>query len=72
MMCSTMSPRSSLPDSPVLRPVRAGQEITVAVEGGFARRLATGDGLMVELPDRDLFLPVDAVIAALRVLGRAP
>jgi hypothetical protein len=56
----------------VLRPVRAGQEITVAVEGGFARRAATGDGLLVELPDRDVFLPVDAVIEALRVLGRAP
>jgi hypothetical protein len=56
----------------VLRPVRAGQEITVAVEGGFARRCATGDGLLVELPDRDLFLPVESVVEALRVLGRTP
>jgi len=52
--------------------VRNGDEITVAVEGGFARRRAPGDGVVVELPDRDLFLPVDAVVEALRVLGRAP
>jgi hypothetical protein len=58
--------------TPPLRPVHAGEEISVAVEGGFARRRAPGDGLIVELPDRDLFLPVDAVLEALRVLGRAP
>ena len=60
------------PPTPVLRPVRAGDEITVPVEGGFARRRASGDGLIVELPDRDVFLPVDAVLEALRILGRAP
>jgi hypothetical protein len=52
--------------------VRAGDEITVAVEGGFARRRAPADGIVVQLPDRDVFLPVDTVLEALRLIGRTP
>lgn len=55
---------------PLIRPVRAGDEIVVAVEGGFVRRAAQVDGLVVETPERDVFLPVDTVLDALRVLGR--
>jgi hypothetical protein len=57
---------------PVLRPVRAGEEIVVAVEGGFVRRAAPADGVVVEIADRDVFLPVDEVLAALSALGRTP
>ena len=60
-----------MPSAPPLRAVRAGDEITVAVDGGFARRRAPTDGIVVQLPDRDVFLPVDAVLEALRLLGRA-
>ena len=55
-----------------LRAVRAGDEISVAVEGGFVRRRAPGDGVVIELDDRDLYLPVEALVDALRALGFDP
>jgi hypothetical protein len=63
-------PRRPAPTaSPVLRAVRAGDEISIPVEGGFARRAAPSDGLVIELADRDVFVPVDALLEALRLLG---
>jgi hypothetical protein len=59
-----------MPPPPQLKPVRAGDEISVQVEGGFARRHAPSDGVLVALPDRDVFLPVDDLVAVLRALGR--
>ena len=61
-----------LPPEPTIRAVRAGDEITVAVEGGFARRHAPSDGVLVMLPDRDLFLPAALLVEALRGLGQLP
>jgi hypothetical protein len=59
--------------SPVrVRPIRAGDEISVAVEGGFVRRKAPVDGIAIETPERDIFLPVDSVLEALRQLDAAP
>ena len=65
------SPPSAVP-SPILRVVRAGDEISVEVEGGFARRRAPTDGVMVQLDDRDVFVGADALVEALRTLGRMP
>jgi hypothetical protein len=55
--------------SPVLRAVRAGDEISVAVEGGFARRRAPTDGVLIALADRDVFVRVDAILEVLQLLG---
>jgi hypothetical protein len=65
-----MAQRSEQLSPPVVRAVREGDEISVAVAGGFARRRAPSDGVIIELGDRDLFLPVEALVAALAVLGR--
>jgi hypothetical protein len=59
-------------ESPVVRAVRAGDEITVEVEGGFARRRAPTDGVLIQLVDRDVFVGADALVEALRTLGRIP
>lgn len=59
-------------DSPMIRAVRADDEITVEVEGGFARRRAPSDGVVVQLSDKDVFIGADALIEALRTLGRFP
>jgi hypothetical protein len=61
-----------MPPTPELKPIRAGEEITVQVEGGFARRHAPSDGVMVALPDRDVFLAIDDLLQVLRALGRYP
>ena len=60
------------PPVPTLRPVRTGEEIIVEVQGGFVRRAAAVDGVIVQTDERDLFLPADDLVAALRVLGRIP
>ena len=65
------SPASTV-RSPTIRVVRAGDEISVEVEGGFARRRAPSDGVMVQLIDRDIFVGADALVEALRTLGRIP
>jgi hypothetical protein len=65
------SPASSVP-SPLIRVVRAGDEISVEVEGGFVRRRAPTDGVLVQLEDRDVFVGADALVEALRTLGRIP
>lgn len=39
------------------------------VEGGFVRRHAPSDGLVVQTPERDVFLPVEVVVEAMRLLG---
>jgi hypothetical protein len=74
MMAPFMARHPSGPrvDSPTIRAVRANDEITVQVEGGFARRRAPSDGVVVQLDDRDVFLGADALIEALRTLGRIP
>jgi len=56
----------------MLRVVRAGDEISVEVEGGFVRRRAPSDGVLVQLDDRDVFIGADALVEALRTLGRIP
>jgi hypothetical protein len=61
-----------MPRPPELKPIRAGEEITVQVEGGFARRRAPTDGVIVALTDRDVFFPVDDLVTVLRALGRYP
>jgi hypothetical protein len=65
-----MPQRPDTSNRPLLRAVRAGDEISVPVEGGFARHRAPSDGVILELPDRDVFLSVDALTEALRALGR--
>lgn len=52
--------------------MRAGDEISVEVEGGFVRRRAPSDGVLVQLDDRDVFVGADALVEALRTLGRIP
>jgi hypothetical protein len=58
--------------SPTIRAVRAGDEITVEVVGGFVRRHAPADGVVVQLEDRDVFVGADLLVEALRTLGRIP
>jgi hypothetical protein len=74
MMGAFMSPQAPPPrvEGPAVRAVRAGDEISVEVEGGFVRRRAPADGIVVQLADRDVFVSADALIEALRNLGRIP
>jgi hypothetical protein len=58
--------------SPTIRAVRAGDEITVEVLGGFVRRHAPSDGVVVQMDDRDVFVDADLLVEALRTLGRIP
>jgi hypothetical protein len=58
--------------SPVIRAVRAGDEISVSVLGGFVRRRAPSDGVVVQMDDRDVFVTADLLVEALRTLGRIP
>jgi len=53
------------PNAYQLRPVRAGDEYSKAVEGGFRRARAPEDGLVVEQEDRTLFLSRRALLEAL-------
>lgn len=53
----------------VLRPVRPGSDYAAKVEGGVRRRAAPSAGLIVELPEQDIFLPAETVAAALSELG---
>jgi hypothetical protein len=70
MMRAKQMPRRPAPAaSPVLRAVRAGDEISIPVEGGFARRSAPSDGVIIELAERDVFVPVAALLEALQLLG---
>lgn len=55
-----------------LRPVQTGDDVVVAVEGGFVRRKAPCDGAVIELPDREVFLPAEALIEVLQRLDRLP
>jgi hypothetical protein len=59
------------PSDPTLRAVRAGEEISVQVDGGFVRRAAASDGVVIELVDRDVFVSAELLLEALRALGRA-
>jgi hypothetical protein len=58
--------------SPTIRAVRAGDEISVEVVGGFVRRHAPSDGVVVQMDDRDVFVTADVLVEALRALGRIP
>lgn len=59
-------------ETPTLRPVRAGDELTLAVENGYVRRRAPSDGVVIEMPDREVFVPADELLEALRALGLVP
>jgi hypothetical protein len=74
MMGALMSrqPPSSRVVPATIRAVRAGDEISVAVEGGFVRRRAPTDGALVELSERDVFVTADALLDVLRTLGLLP
>jgi hypothetical protein len=74
MVMSSMArpPATSGVSSATLRAVRAGDEISVEVQGGFARRRAPTDGVIVQLPDKDVFVEVAVLEEALRTLGRLP
>jgi hypothetical protein len=48
-----------------LTPIRAGQPYTRSVEGGFRRAKAPSDGLIVELEDRAVFVPLAELMAAI-------
>jgi len=61
-----------MPTAPVIRSVRAGDDLSVEVEGGFVRRHAPADGVVIETPERDLFVAADELMAVLRALGRLP
>jgi hypothetical protein len=50
--------------------VRGGDDISVEVEGGFVRRRAPADGIVIQLADRDVYVTADALVEALRTLGR--
>ena len=65
------APEPAIP-SPTIRAVRGGDEITLQVQGGFARRRAPSDGVMVQMEDRDVFVTADVLVEALRTLGRIP
>jgi hypothetical protein len=65
-------PASPRVDSAVVRAVRSGDEITVEVEGGFVRRRAPADGIVIDLADRQVYVSADALVEALRTLGRLP
>jgi hypothetical protein len=74
MMAPSMTrhpPPSPVP-LPTVRAVRAGDEISVEVEGGFARRRAPADGIVVELAEKDVFVTAEALLEALHALGRLP
>jgi len=68
-MMARMKPPPSASE-PVIRAVRAGEEISVQVDGGFVRRSAPSDGVVIELFDRDVFISAEAMLEALRALGR--
>jgi hypothetical protein len=59
-----------MPENPVIRPVRAGDEIVVQVEGGFVRRPAPADGLVIATAERDVFVTAEDALEALRLLGK--
>jgi hypothetical protein len=65
------TPDPAIP-APTIRAVRAGDEITVQVLGGFVRRRAPSDGVVVQMEDRDVFVDADLLVEALRTLGRIP
>ncbi len=44
----------------------------MAVEGGFVRKKAPCDGIAIETPERDVFLPVESLLEALRQLDAVP
>jgi hypothetical protein len=69
-MMAGMKPPPSPSSEPLLRAVRAGEEISVQVDGGFVRRPAPSDGVVIELFERDVFVSAEAMLEALRALGR--
>jgi hypothetical protein len=70
-MMPRVKPATSPLPHPTVRAVRAGEEISVQVDGGFVRRPAPDDGVVIELVDRDVFVSADVLLEALRALGRA-
>ena len=51
-----------------LRAVLEGDDMVVAVEGGFIRRSVPEDGLVVAIAAEELFLPESKIVEALRAL----
>lgn len=51
-----------------IRPVRRGEPYSRECPGGVKRTEAPSDGIAVELVDKDIFLSLDAVLAAIKQL----
>ncbi|MDX2020831.1 MAG: hypothetical protein SF187_11365 [Deltaproteobacteria bacterium] len=54
-----------------LRAVLEGDDMMVAVEGGYIRRAAPEDGLVVATGADEMFLPEGKIVEALRALQTA-
>jgi len=56
-----------------IRPVMAGDDYVVQVEGGFVRRTVPEDGLVIESDEREIFVPENIMKEALqRLESRRP
>jgi hypothetical protein len=56
-----------------IRPVMAGDDYVLQVEGGFVRRTVPEDGLVVESDEREIFVPENKLLEALqRLEARRP
>lgn len=53
----------------VLRPIPAGAEISLEVEGGYILRTAPEDGVSIETEDRNIFVPARMLHEVLTKLG---
>lgn len=54
-----------------LRAVQEGDDMVVAVEGGYIRRAVPEDGVVVATGAEELFLPESKIVEALRALQSA-
>jgi len=54
---------------PTIRAVTPGDQYVVTVEGGVSRRTAVSPGIVIGLPDRDIFLHPGELVLALVKLG---
>lgn len=54
---------------PTIRAVNPGDTYTALVEGGVRRKKAVSPGVVVSLPDRDIFIHPGELVLALVKLG---
>lgn len=54
-----------------IRPITKGQIATFEVEGGYARKPAPCDGLLIESAKATVFIPATEAIKALKTLQRS-